>query len=369
MSGFQIQKSEFVKLLNRTVSIAGEKSTMEILAHVCLNFASGQGLTVKANDLSIGVSVTTQEVVLKKNTKGGITLPAKDLGKIVKSLPDGIVSFEYDDRYLATIKAGKSKFTLAGQDEVNFPRDPEIALDKLSECNSEELLSALNKTVFASSTDETRAHMAGVYLEPTRVGFVAVATDGTRLAKYESKQAIVSKPAIIPRRTCQELVKLLQDKSEGVTKIGFDSSRIIVSRGAVLFVGKQIDAVFPDYQQILPNTKAPTQVTLLRSELKDAIGRLVQIGADGVKFSVTQGAAILSADNGDKTASDEVGADVKGKGLDIGFSTALMLELLSASSATEVTLGLTDETSPIVISPVAEDNYIGILMPMRIAKL
>ena len=366
MTQFQILKSEFVRLLNKTVSVAGEKSTLEILSHVLLSWQSGKGLTVRASDLSVEVSVTSQEVILKKNTIGAITVPAKDLARMVKSLPDGEITLTYDDRLAVVISAGKSKFSLSGSDAVNFPVSVEIQSSEFLEVNPEALSTALSKTLFAASEDETRAHLNGVYVESNKDKTSFVATDGTRLALFHLPISLLERSAIVPRKACVEIVKLLNDKSEGSTLLRFDTSRIIVRKGATQLVAKQIDSQFPDYRQVLATKKAPIAVTVNRLEFKEAVNRLSQIGAQGIEMSVSQGLVRLAAKNNNKEASDELQAEVAGPALTIGFAPSLMLDIVSAASSLEIRLGLTDETSAIEIASCDEPEYQAVLMPMRI---
>ena len=216
-----IEKSALLKALQHVTSVVERRNTIPILANVSLR-AEGESLKLKATDLDIEVTETAKAETM---AAGGTTVPAHTLHDIVRKLPDGaqIELASKDEEGRLAITAGASRFLLACLPADDFP---DLGLDGMShsfDIRARDLARLVEKTRFAISTDETRYYLNGIYLHAieTEAGrrLRAVATDGHRLARMdvELPEGGMGMPGIIlPRKTVQELAKLLADHSDEV---------------------------------------------------------------------------------------------------------------------------------------------------------
>src|SRR6516164_4981952 len=98
---FKIEKATLLEGLYLAQGIADRKSTMPILANVLLRTDGKDKLLVAATDLGVTVS---SELPCKVSSEGGITIGAKHLHDIVKSLPGADLSLKRGENQYAEIR-------------------------------------------------------------------------------------------------------------------------------------------------------------------------------------------------------------------------------------------------------------------------
>ena len=221
---FKIEKASFLEGLYYAQGIADRKSTMPILANVLLRTDGQDRVVVAATDLNITV---TTEIPCEVLSEGGLTVGAKHLHDIVKSLPGDRLGLKRTDNQYAEISAGKVNYRVVGLADRDFPRQPnhrEVTFHKVDTAVLRDLIA---KTFFSISTDETRYHLNGVLFECDGNGDKAVArmvsTDGHRLCKCE--RILPGGPkltpgVLIPRKGLMELRRALES-ADAQVKIGF----------------------------------------------------------------------------------------------------------------------------------------------------
>src|SRR6201999_723940 len=124
--------------------------------------------------------------------------------------------------------------------------------------DTKDLMRLIDTTRFAISTEETRYYLNGLYLhtvvEEGRALLRAVATDGRRLALAEmtAPEGCVGAPGvIIPRKTIQEVRRLLDDAGEFV-ELQVSAQKVRFEFGRAALTSKVIDGSFPDYARVIP---------------------------------------------------------------------------------------------------------------------
>jgi DNA polymerase-3 subunit beta len=76
---------------------------------------------------------------------------------------------------------------------------------------------------------------------------------------------------------------------------------------------------------------------------------------------------VLTSENPDVGAGmDELDAELTGPDVTIGFNSKYVIDVLGALVTDDVALDLSGELDPGVIRPVGRDDFIGVIMPMRI---
>src|SRR5262249_41648646 len=157
------------------------------------------------------------------------------------------------------------------------------------------------KTRFAVSTDETRYYLNGIYLHasetPDGWRLRAVATDGHRLARMDVAlpDGGSGMPGIIlPRKTVQELAKLLADHTDTVAVI-LSANKIRFTAGNVVLTSKLIDGTFPDYQRVIPqnNEKMMQAENSVFIAAVDRVSTLSSEKGRAVKLNINDGKLIL----------------------------------------------------------------------------
>jgi DNA polymerase-3 subunit beta len=131
-----------------------------------------------------------------------------------------------------------------------------------------------------------------------------------------------------------------------------------------------IDGDFPDYTKVIPKGN-PNIAKLEHDELLQALRRVSILSSErykGIRMEFSDGKVSISANNPDLgEAVEEIEAEYKGKTLSIGFNARYLIDVLGVLGGDgEIDIELKDELSPSVIRKAGVDNYLYVLMPMRL---
>ena len=106
-----VERAELLKSLGHVHRVVERRNTIPILANVLIKADKGK-LSLKATDLDLEV---TDSIAAEVSPGGATTVPAHMFYEIVRKLPEGaqIVIEGSGDRAVLSIRAGRSRFTLA----------------------------------------------------------------------------------------------------------------------------------------------------------------------------------------------------------------------------------------------------------------
>jgi DNA polymerase-3 subunit beta len=312
-----------------------------------------------------------------------VALHARPVFEAVKSLPDGDVTVTVEKNFTTRIKAGKRRFDLAGMPGEDFPTMPDPGQTTLSPVPVDDLADLISLTSFSMSTDDTRPHLAAALFEMQGEILRMVTTDGHRLSKAERNVLGVrgATKLLIPAKSIHEVKRLLDEvraekadrKEQGpaTLSVGAASSQgpVFFVRDGVMLASKLVDAAFPSYEQVIP-TGTDRGARVNRLAFLDALRAVSLVAADrtsGVKLAMSGTRVVVTSENPDVGAGmDELDAELTGPDVTIGFNSRYMIDVLSALTSDYVALDLSGELDPGVIRPVGRDEFIGVIMPMRI---
>ena len=375
---FVVNKREFVRALSRVQSVADKKSAMPILTNVLI-VADASGVRLAATDLTLAVTAHCKADVRKGGT---VALPARHVFDVVKVLPDGDVTVSVEKNFSARIKSGKRRFDLSGMPGEDFPTLPDPSKVTLTQVPADDLGDLIALTQFSMSADDTRPHLSAALFELAGETLRVVTTDGHRLSKAERKVSGMkgASKLLIPAKAVHELKRMVDElraeKKEGnagpvTVGIGAASSQgpVFFQRDGMTLSSKLVDAAFPSYEQVIPSG-AERVARVSRSALLDALRAVSLVAADrtsGVKLQLSGTKMVVSSDNPDVGAGmDELDAELTGNDLTIGFNSKYLIDVLNALPSEQVALELSGELDPGVVRPVGRDDFIGVIMPMRI---
>ena len=350
------------------VSGAVEKrTTLPILSHVLVGLKA-KHLELTGTDLEMQLVATAEA---DSGADGDITLPARKLLDIVRLLPAAApVSLDVDDGGKATLKSGRSRYTLGTLPADTYPAFDLKATEAELAIGSVALKRALGKALSAMAIDDVRYYLNGMLLELDGPLFRAVASDGHRLAIYEEPlpQDADARRAILPRRAVLELHRLLPDKDEPVT-LAFTQNSLAVRLGGVQFAAKLIGGRFPDFKRVMP--KAITKIaTVGRDALKLALTRLTVLATEkvkGITVDIQADRLILQASNPEhEEAEDVIDAKLDGEPVSIGFNAVYLLDVLANLDSDEARLSFTDDNNVCLVEDPKNPSYRFIVMPMRL---
>jgi DNA polymerase-3 subunit beta len=329
------------------------------------------------------VGIRTQ-VACKSFTSGSITLNARKLFEIVREAAGEEVQLKSLEQDWVELRCGRAKFKMMGLDPRQFPAMPRQPDTKVQPPHQKAvkadlgvtasvLASMIDKTLFAVSPDESRYNLSGVFIESPEPGTaVMVATDSHRLSmiRREVKDFAMTGGAIIPRKGLGELRKLLDQEGDADAKLAFDGQLAWLKRGATEISMRLVEGEFPDYRGVLPKSSR-YEVNISRDGLLAAIRRVALFSSErfhGVKLQFAPGSLTVSSTSPDLgEASETIDIDFNGEEMSIGFNATYVTQALGViPPEREVSLGVTDEVSPGVITTPADSGFTYVVMPMRL---
>jgi DNA polymerase III subunit beta len=377
-----VAKKDLLRLVSRMQGVAERKSTMPVLSNVLLAVDGPDSLRLAATDLYLSLSGKVPAQISKG---GSVAVPAKDMLERVKMMPDGPIQISTTDNAGTTLKAQGSprRYTLRGMPGDDFPPlpAPTEGAPTLS-LEVSVLQELIAKTHFSISTDETRAHLNSAKFEWDGDVVRMVTTDGHRLSKMEVKVAgrQASSEMLIPLKAIQELRRLCDEALSEAAKEGKDAAKpqlqITQSGSSAFFQGsgmtfgvKLVDAQFPPYSQVIPQT-SDKKVRVPRVAFADAL-RAVSIAASertgGVKLAFLKGTMRITSESPESgDGFDEVPVEYDGPLITIGFNAKYFLDVLGSLEEEEVVLSLSGELDPAVVRPQSDRQFLAVVMPMRI---
>ena len=205
---FSAAREAILSPLQAVIGVVERRQTMPILANILLSARSDE-LALTATDLEVEL-VAKAKVSLQQG--GEITLPGRKFLDIVRALPEGAAVTVSIEGERATVRSGKSRFTLATLPASDFPTVEDIKAQQSLHIAQSALKRLLDKTHFSMAQQDVRYYLNGMLLEIAEKVVRTVATDGHRLAYCESEletAASTSQQVIVPRKGVLELQRLL----------------------------------------------------------------------------------------------------------------------------------------------------------------
>lgn len=358
-----VTQSNLAKALNVVSRVAASRTTLPILSNILIK-AENKSVVISSTNLEVAITCT---VPGKIEVEGSITVPARLMNDFVSSLPDGNIQLSLENQSLR-VSTDKYESTINGISADEFPSLPEIDSSNTSKVSSTELKSALQQTVFAASSDESRQVLTAVFMHTYEGKIFVVATDSYRLAEREVGESENEFELLVPALTFQELLRLIGDDDQEI-KYSFDESQIMFKHGEIEVISRLIDGKYPDYRQLIPR-KGEIEFKIKKADFVN-IAKVSSLFAKESAGSITLDVDDDKQEVSIRSIASQVGennsvadAEVKGSG-SVTLNSRYLIEALNAINGDEINFSFSSKTSPCVLSSVSNDNYIHVVMPLR----
>jgi DNA polymerase-3 subunit beta len=370
-----VAKVDLQKELQLCQGVVEKRSTIPILSNVLLKAADGR-LQIAATDLDVTI---LSSCAAKITTPGGVTIEAKRLFDVVRSLPDEDVRVAMQENNSMLIESGTAKFRLLGLPAEDYPTLPTVTATESYTVPLDELKTMVAKVKFAITHEETRFQLNGALLKVMPQKMEMVATDGHRMALINFPQGNGKKKGheltiLIPRKALEEILRL-EPGEEGTVNFGVSENHLFFDAGDRRLLARMIDVNFPNYMEVIARDN-DRHVMVDRERLLSTIRRISLVANErtrAVRFDFAPGKLTVSSTNpelGD--ARETVPIDYSGNPFFVGLNAAYVTDFLSAVDTPQVSLDLKDENSQCIGHPSeASDElpyeYTYVVMPMRLA--
>jgi DNA polymerase-3 subunit beta len=361
-------KTELAQELYFLQGIVERKTAIPILANVLIEASDGR-LVFGATDLDLALRT---ECAAQVSKPGSVTVSARKLYDIVRSLPEADVRMSLADDAWVVIECGQASFRVAGLPTQDFPTlpSPEGDLDVSLEATI--LADLISRTSFAITGEDARYFLAGALLNIEADGVAMVATDGHRLAYARRKAdegSLSPQRLLVPRKAVQGLARLLD--AGGDLRFAQQGNHLLFQVGSRTLSSKLVEGQFPAYENVI-EAKGDKIVELSREDLLTAIRRVSLVASErtrSVKVTLSPGwltVAAVSPELGE--ASDRLPVEYEGQETSVGFNAQYFQDFLQAVSCQSVSLEIKNAESQGILRPVGDEatDHRYVVMPMRL---
>ena len=362
---FTVNKSDITEAVSNIQRAVSTKTSIPALEGILLS-ATETGLELCAYDLELGITTVIPAFVMEP---GKAVLSAKLFSDIVRRTPAETVTVSVDEKNMATLESGYSRFSIIGIPAQEFPELPKLSDSTQISLPGALLKSMIRQTLFAiAESDAKPIHQGSLFsLENGILDVVSV--DGYRLAvRREPVDFSEDLSFVVPGKTLSELLKLIKDSEEPV-EISAGRRHILFKIDNYTVISSLLEGEFLNYKAAIP-PESQTEVVLKTREAIDSVERVSLLITDRLKSPIRclfdNNEVKLNCTTSMGRASDQLDVEMTGQSVEIGFNNRYLLEALRNTECDEVKVQLGGPLSPMKVVPKEGDSFLFLVLPVRL---
>ena len=365
---FTCSTLELAAATSTVAKAVSQKAAIPSIEGILITAEAGK-VSLTGYDLELAI-ITQIEASIEE--EGSIVIDARTLCEIVRKMPGEMITITADERKLCTLNSGNSEFSLNGMGVEDYPELPSVQNGTDIQIDTDVFAKMIRKTVFACAVVDTRPIFTGVKFEIADNELRMIALDGFRLAIRKEKINYSGETLefIVPAKTLNEIVKISAETDEEIA-ISLGKRHIVFTIGTYSIISRLIEGEFLNYSRTIP-AGSKTQTVVSTEELLKAIERTAIVITDRVKSPVRcifSGNEIkMNCITNTARVNDRISASVLGEKLEIGFNSKYFIDALKNADCEEVKIEMIDSIKPIKITPVDNDSFLFIIMPVRLTR-
>lgn len=368
-----ISKEELAQGVQTIQSALSSRTTLPILLNFLME-TEDRKVKVISTDLEMGVKHYLKADI---ESDGAITIPAKKFSEILHSLPDAQdVELSVDAGGKISLKCGRSRFGIIGAPKSEYPVLPDFNKEKSLELPAAVIGEMVRKTIFASSSDETRHVLNGVFWAAKEGNLEMVATDGRRLAVCARKILPKDKEfsVIVPTKVLTEFLRLLgvleiKDGDQEKMMVAVTENQITFQLKGTTLLSRLVGGAFPNYEQVIP-TKREIIFSGITKDLLAVTKRSALCAVDrggSVKYALKKGVLNVSSSSQNNEFTEEVAVEYGGADFAVAFNPQFVVEALKHIDTDKTVVAMTSPINPALFEPEkGAGEYRFVVMPMRL---
>ncbi len=368
---FIVSSTQLLKQLQILGGVINTSNTLPILDNFLFELQTNR-LTLTASDLETRMS---SSIEVESDSSGTIALSARLLLDTLKTFPEQPLTFIVSENNTVEINANNGKYSLAHVSGDDFPKALHLKDPSKTEIMADTLANAINSTLFASSNDDLRAVMCGVFFQFSPESLTFVATDAHKLVKYTRTDLKANKTAefIMPKKALQILKGIMQG-SEEIVSIEYNDTNAQFSFGNITLNCRLIEGKYPNYEAVIPKEN-PNVMTISRELFLNSLRRVSIFSnktTHQIRLKVAGAELNISAEDFDfnNRAEERLNCQYQGDDLQIGFNSRFLVEMLNNLSTNEVSLAMSLPDRAGIIAPTdstdENEQIIMLVMPVMI---
>ncbi len=373
-----LTQEKLAKGLTYVSRAVSNKPNIPVLSNVLLEVTRND-LRLSATNLDMGINMW---IAGKVEEEGKVTASGKFLADFINATGEGKVEIllERDVLHVST-DTSKADFNTIPASE--FPILPKAAGEPFFKINAGEFSEAMEKVIFASSTDlvTSKIQYTGVLFElmedqPGKVVFTAL--DGYRLSHKTVKidmATAITQQLIVPARSLQELMKIIS--SEGSEEVAVylseSKSQMIFKFGDIEFSVRLLEGPYPDYKRVIP-TEFAYSFDVKRSEFERALKIINTFARSGQGSRVDMDLDLETGTLTMRSKVAELGANETklavhntsgSSDLKDAYSIQFLMDMVNHLKGETLHFETNAPLAPAVFTDKADKDYVHLVMPFQ----
>jgi DNA polymerase-3 subunit beta len=346
--------------------VINSKNALSILDNFLFQI-EGNKLTITASDLE--TTLITSMDIENQDGNGAVAVSAKILLDSLKDFPEQPLTFEINDDNLSMVIVSEyGKYNFIGQSGDEYPQLPEMSSEgNLISLSVSTLLTGINRTLFATASDELRPVMNGVYFDITTDDLTLVASDAHKLVRFKTVETKGEKAAsfILPKKPATMLKSILPKESGNVT-IEFDDKNACFTLSNYKMVCRQVEGRYPNYNAVIPKAN-PHKAIIDRIAFINALKRVSVFSNQAsnlIKLQLNENEIFISAQDIDFSisAEEKITCQYQSEQINIGFKSTFLIDILSNIESSDIIIELSDAMRAGIFLPFENEENEELLM-------
>ena len=357
---------DLLEALQATQKASSANTSFPILEGIL--FEADDEIRLTGNNLEIAIEYKVDGDIIEK---GQAVVNSKIICEIVRRMPEGNILIETVGENLK-ISCGDLVFNIEGTNGEEFPKIPVIDTINKVEVTAQQLSTLVKTTSFAVALSDMKPILTGIKFEFSKNEIKAIAVDGYRLAikKISTENLLPECSCVIPGKSLSEFCKIVGQSDDEIT-LNIGDKSALFDFGKCKFFTRLLEGEFINYVNIIPKehkysltvnvnefTKSVDRAALMSDS--DANKTPIKIIYDDGKMSVLCNAQRGSVN--EVLSVNSEGSEV----IEVGYNCKYLLDALKAADTDEIKIEITGSINPTVIKPTNGDDYIFIVLPVRL---
>lgn len=349
----------------KVIKAISNRTTNPILEGIKLT-AQDNKLILSATDLELSIEKTIKAEVMEE---GEVVIPGKFFSEFVKKLSNEKIKLTQIENRLK-INYTDSESFIQCLNILEFPDLKIISDGEYFSIKQKKLKNLINQSIFAVAIDDSKPVLKGCLFEIKDKFINAIALDGYRLAKIKKNlvKTTINVNIIVPARSLNEISKLLEEDEE-VINIYIQKNFLMVDLKDTKIITRLLDGEFINVEQILPK-EFTSSVIINKKQLEDSLDRTAILSRldknNLVKFEVKEKILTLSSNSEIGNIKENISISLRGMDLIIAFNSRYFIESLRTVENEFVNINFNTQSSPSVITPTEGDDFLYLILPVRI---
>lgn len=365
---FNVSSSDLNAGLSAVIGAVPSKATLPILETILFESEDGR-LKLTATDLEISI---VEYIDAEIEEEGAVAIPAKRLQETLRQLPNIPVFFKVDENHNVQFSTDKGRYKLVGEDFDDFPEIPNMSEGVQLKTDTSLIINAIQRTMFAVSTDDLRPAMMGVYFDIGTNGSKFVATDGHRLVRFENSALTSDTPLtfIVPEKALNLVSKALDAADCGLT---ISDDHVQFKSGNTIIITRLINEQYPNYESVIPRDNDKI-LRVDKDQMLSTVRRVAVFSSSTtrqIRLQLGTDKITIRAEDIDMSseAKETITCEYNSGEMEIGFNAKYLADVLSNVDGDEATFEFSTPNRAGIVKPSdeeADEDMLMLVMPVML---